>query len=218
MLADPRLPREQRLQVAKAAVHSVLFLRTGCRARPAAGQSSMIYSAAMQPIRAVHEAARRADPDQPRTADAEVRRELAVPHPEAEVIADRFRLLARLSRCRSRALLGLLRAPGSQAWRGDALRDLGVLKAMLPGKLEEFPLPTVEPAKWEQFWMSWPAQWKQLIKQFLAKVAADEAAFLRACTAQGIRPVAGHMWPGLLYYKSRKQKEWAPRKNIQSVA
>ena len=207
VLADPRLPRKNRLQVAKAAVHSVLFLRTGCRARPAAGQSSMIYTAAMQPIRAVHEAARRADPDQPRTADAEVRRELAVPHPEAEVIADRLRLLARLSGSRSQALLGLLRAPGSEAWRGDALKDLGVLKAMLPGKLEEFPQPTVEPAMWEQFWTKWPAQWKQLIKQFLAKVAADEAAFLRACAAQGIRPMAGQM-PGEIAEEDLADDGW----------
>ena len=49
------------------------------------------------------------------------------------------------------------------------LEDLDILFNTLPGKFGELPRPSEAPHEWERLWISWPCQWKGLLRQAAAK-------------------------------------------------
>ena len=66
-------------------------------------------------------------------------------------------------------LLGLLQSNAGDEWRQQLIRDMVFMQKLVAPKLDSLGLPG---PSWEQFVLSWPAQWAQLIKQML-KAAAE---------------------------------------------
>ena len=68
------------------------------------------------------------------------------------------------------------------------MRDLALMQRVLRGKLASLPSPFVGPAAWESLWRQCPGAWDCLVERFVARAAADPAAFLAACDAVAAGP------------------------------
>jgi len=99
---------------------------------------------------------------------------------EAHIAAARLRLAARISSKGTAAVRGMVQSRSGANWRRALIRDLGLMRVVLRGKLRELPEPAAAPAAWEAFWRQYPGAWAALIRKFMKTAAADPAAFLAA--------------------------------------
>ena len=146
VLANRSLPRCTRLAVANACCQSRLIRTVGTRERLAREGRRRIYTEFMRPYRIIMECGKRAREGEP-VSDAWVRHTLEVAHPEACIMADRLRLVARVLRDAPDGLVALLQSDGARTWRADLCGDLLVMQAVLGKKLELLPSPLVSLAE-----------------------------------------------------------------------
>ena len=180
VFADQNLPQNVRVQVAEASAFSVLLYGAGIWSKLTNKQHKMLSAAQAKPLRRIAGCHKPPVEGAKWTSNEEVRRALGVPEVVIVIAMLRVKLAARMSLRAPRYVIAMAQSVGAASWRGQVIAGLSFMREALRPKLDSLGDPVSCVAQWEEFWISWPHQWKQLAKATLkwAAVEPQEAASL----------------------------------------
>ena len=171
VLGQRRLPQRLRVQAASAACNARALQGAGLWGPLGQQARSRIDAAVMAPFRRIAGAQlpQRVTQRAHHKSNEEVRRELGIAPPRAQLDAARLRYFGRAWRRAPRCWFALAQSKAAEGWRRELVAAMGAMRALLRPRLDELPAPTDGPPAgvWERWARRWPRQWAALVARFV---------------------------------------------------
>ena len=174
-LAKAKIPEECRAAVASACVHSRALHQCGSWGALTSGQWDTVEAMYYRPLRVICGVNGPPMEGCCRTSNVAVHLHLRVVPVHWAVVIARLNLAARISTKGPAYLTALLQGRGGADWRQALIHSCRAMKAVLRWHLSELEDPALAPESWETFWITFPGQWRGLVKKLKLAALGDPA-------------------------------------------